>query len=122
MANRPSYLKRRLNSFAHAGRGVARFIQKEEHAKVHLVAAIVVVALGCWFGVSRTEWMLLILAIGLVFTAEMANSAIERLTDIAHPHFSEKAGLVKDLAAGAVLLAAIAAAAVGCLVFLPYFN
>lgn len=121
MASRPSYIRRRLLSFGHAGRGILRFFQREEHAKIHGLATVLVIGLGFYCSITVVEWMAVVGCIGLVLAMEILNSAIERLTDLAHPHFHEKAGLVKDMAAGAVLVAATVAAVIGALVFVPYF-
>ncbi|MBR2161574.1 MAG: diacylglycerol kinase family protein, partial [Bacteroidaceae bacterium] len=72
------------------------------------------------FGITRMEWVAVILCFSMVISAELFNSAVERLTDLAHPDLHPLAGKVKDIAAGAVLVTAIAAAAVGLIIFLPY--
>lgn len=74
------------------------------------------------FDVSRLEGGLLILAVGVVWAAEAANTSVEYLVDLVHPEWHPLAGRVKDLAAAAVLLAALAAAGVGMLVFLPHIR
>jgi len=73
--------------------------------------------LGFYFSLSVTSWALLILAAGAVWVAEAFNTAIEYLVDLVHPEWHEKAGRVKDLAAGAVLLISVSAALVGILIF-----
>ncbi len=83
------------------------------------MAGCAAIACGFWFGVSRGEWMAIVLCIGLVFAAEALNSAIEELADALHPDEHPGIGRAKDLAAAGVLLAAFAAAAVGLLIFLP---
>lgn len=74
---------------------------------------------GWWCGLARWEWISVALAAGGVWTAEALNTALEWLVDLAHPEWAEPAGRIKDVAAAAVLLAALAAAAVGVLVFGP---
>ena len=121
MQDQPSYIKRRINSFRFAGKGFWIFIRTEEHARIHLLAAAVVVAVGVGVGLARWEWCAVFGCIGLVFAAEMANSSIERLTDLVHPQQNDRAGHVKDIAAGGVLVAATAAAAISVVVFWDKF-
>ena len=86
----------------------------------HLLVMVLVIIAGIGFGISRMEWVAVILCFGMVISAELFNSAVERLTDLAHPDLHPLAGKVKDIAAGAVLVTAIAAAAIGLIIFLPY--
>ncbi|MGI4833244.1 MAG: diacylglycerol kinase family protein [Janthinobacterium lividum] len=118
-ARRPGLLRRRAASFGHALRGVAAALRTELHLQFHAVASVVVLALGAYLGLSRTEWALVALAVGGVWAAELANTAIEALTDLVSPGYHPLAGRAKDVAAGAVLLAALAALAVGVLVLVP---
>jgi diacylglycerol kinase len=69
--------------------------------------------------ISRTDWLAVVLAIGLVLVAEATNTALEELVNFVSPEYHKQAGIVKDVAAGAVLLAAIIALVVGLLVFIP---
>lgn len=89
--------------------------------KLHTLSAVIVVVLGFYFTITRTEWVLLILAMGMVISAEIMNTAVEKLTDLVTKEYHPLAGKAKDLAAGAVLVAAIAAAVIGLLVLGPYF-
>lgn len=109
----------RLASFKYASRGLLLLIKTQPNARIHLAISTLVTAAGIQLRISRSDWISVILAIGLVWTAEGLNTAIEFLTDRVSPEWSHDAARVKDVAAAAVLLAAIAAAAVGCLVFLP---
>ena len=93
---------------------------REQNITFHLLAASVVVMAGIFWGITRAEWLAVIICIGMVITAELFNSAIERLVDMVSPQWQRIAGEVKDIAAGAVLVTAIAAAVVGLLVFVPY--
>ena len=86
------------------------------------MATVVVVGCGFLFEVSRVDWLALVLAIALVWVAEAINTAIEFLTDLASPEYHPLAGKAKDVAAGAVLLAAIAAIAIAVIVFAPYID
>lgn len=114
-----SRLRRRADSFGHAFRGVASALGSEVHLRFHALATVVVLGLGFYFSISRTEWALVALAVGTVWTAELANTAIEALTDLVSPEYHPLAGKAKDVAAGAVLLAALAALVVGALIFAP---
>jgi diacylglycerol kinase len=112
--------RRRVASFGHAGRGVWSALRSEVHLRFHAVATMVVIGLGFYYGISRLEWALVALAAASVWAAELVNTAIEALTDLASPAWHPLAGKAKDVAAGAVLLAALGAVAVGALVFGPH--
>lgn len=109
----------RIKSFGFALKGLAEFFRTQHNAWIHAFAAAGVIIAGVLWDLERWEWAFLIISIGLVFISEAFNTAIEYLTDLVSPGFNEKAGKVKDLAAGAVLISAITAAAAGILVFGP---
>ena len=113
--------RRRVASFGHAGRGVWAALRSEVHLRFHALATVVAIGLGFYCGITRLEWALLALAVAGVWTAELLNTAIEALTDLASPAWHPLAGKAKDVAAGAVLLAALGALVVGALVFGPHF-
>jgi diacylglycerol kinase len=115
-------MKRRFNSFKYAFKGLSIFFRTQPNALIHLFAAVSVIIAGLWFRVSSQEWLWIILGIGLVFTAEAFNTAVEFLVDIVSPEYNPLAGKVKDLAAGAVLMAAITAFSIGVLIFWPYLS
>jgi len=94
-------------------------IKHEANFKIHILAAVVVIVLGIVLQISKIEWLVIILTIGVVMSAEIFNSAIEKLVDIAHPEQNKEAGLIKDMAAGAVLVLAFAAAVIGFIIFFP---
>ena len=112
--------RRRVASFGHAFRGVGSALRSEVHLRFHAVATVVVIGLGFYYDIARLEWALVALAVASVWAAELFNTAIEALTDLASPAWHPLAGKAKDVAAGAVLLAAAGAAVVGALVFGPY--
>ena len=114
-----SFLRARAQSFVAAGRGVVSLLAHEPNARLHAVATVVVIALGAWLGLSAGEWCWIVLAIGLVWVAEGLNSALEALADAVHPQRDPRVGRAKDAAAGAVLVAAIAAAVIGALILGP---
>lgn len=115
-----TYIKKRMSSFAFAGKGVAHTFRTQPNAKIHAVATMAVGAAGWWLDVAAGEWCVLFLAIGLVWVAELANTAIEHLTDLVSPEYHELAGRAKDSAAGAVLIAAAVSVLIGIIVFLPH--
>ena len=115
-------IRARIQSFKYAFRGIWLMVKGEHNFYIHITAAAAVINAGFWFEVSRADWLWLVLAIGMVMTAEGFNSAIEKLVDLKQPEQDPKAGKIKDLAAGSVLLAAITAAIIGGLVFWPYIQ
>lgn len=115
----PFSLKKRAKSFRFAFKGIYYMIKTQHNFWVQMCIVVLVIILGIVVEVDLSEWVMLVLAIGLVLAAETFNSALEKLTDIVRSEQDAQAGLVKDIAAGAVLIAAIAAAAVGFLIFAP---
>ncbi len=89
--------------------------------RVHLLAAVVVVASGFYFGITANEWCVVVICIGMVLAAEALNSAIEHLTDMVQPDHHPLAGKIKDMASAGVLIVAIAAAIAGAVIFRKYF-
>ena len=94
-------------------------IRRERSVWVHLVATVAVIVVAVWLQVSRLDWALLVLAIGLVWMAELMNTAVEAVVDLVSPEFNPLAKVAKDTAAAAVLAASLAASVVGLLVFGP---
>ena len=111
----------RLASFGHALRGLKVWLS-QPNARIQCVAGLVVVGLGLWCEVSAAEWTALVLAMGLVLSAEAMNTAVEKVVDLASPEWHPLARDAKDVAAAAVLLCSITAALVGLLVFVPYLR
>lgn len=112
-------IRARMKSFRFAWSGIARFLLQEHNAWLHGIATIAVIVLAGVVGVSKTEWLALVFAIGLVWLAEMFNTCIERIMDYLSKQQQPEIKFIKDLAAGAVLVAAITALVVGCIVFIP---
>ncbi len=110
----------RCAGFRHAFRGLGFVIRSEANARIHLVVTLAVVSAGLYFDLTVNEWCSVSLAIGMVLAVEVLNTAIERLVDIVSPEHNAAAGRVKDIAAGATLVAAICAAVVGILIFGPH--
>lgn len=114
-----NYLERRRAAFGFAAKGVRQLLSSQPHAQLHLASALVVVIAAAYFRVSSGEWCILLLCIALVWCCEAINTAIECVVDLASPEFHPLAGRAKDIAAGAVLLAAGLAALIGAIIFVP---
>ena len=115
-------IRKQIRSFGFAWKGIIHGANREQNLRFHLCVALLTIFAGIGFGISRHEWIAVILCIGLVITAELMNSAVERVVDLASPEQHPLAGQAKDLAAGAVLVSAIAAIIVGAFIFLPYLT
>lgn len=118
-SHKPFRFNSRIKSIGFAIEGIIVFFKTQHNAWIHIVAAAIVVALGFILKINNTEWCLLSVAIVLVMLTEMLNTAVEFLTDMISPSYNPLAKKVKDVAAGAVLFAAIAAVIIGAIVFLP---
>ncbi len=112
----------RVHSGTHAVHGIVEMLRSQHNAWVHAAATLAVVVAGGVFGVSATQWCFLILAIMSVWVAEALNTAFEFLCDVASPDFHPLVKKSKDVAAGAVLLSALGAAAIGLVVFVPHLQ
>src|SRR5436853_5919769 len=117
---RPFQFTGRIRSFRYAIVGLVRMIRCQHNAWIHLIATIGVVAAGLFFHLFRDEWCWIVLAIVIVWTAEALNTAFEFLADATSPSFHPVVRDAKDVAAGAVLVTAIAAAIIGGIVFWPH--
>ena len=111
--------KDRIRSFRHAGNGLRVLVSGQHNAWIHATLTGVAIGLGFALRISGLEWCAIVIVIALVWVAEGCNTALELLADAAVPERNEKVGQAKDTAAGAVLVAAIAAATVAAIVFLP---
>jgi diacylglycerol kinase len=98
---------------------MAHVLRTQRNAWIHAVMTVVVVVLGIWLRIPAEQWPALLLAVALVWMAEFINSALEAIVDLASPGRHPLARVGKDVGAAAVLIAALAAAAVGLLIFLP---
>lgn len=112
-------ITRRLQSFAFAFSGLGAFLRSEPNGRIHLAATVAVIILAVLFHCSAGEWALLIIVMAMVWITELLNTAIEKIMDHLSPEIHPRVKWIKDVAAAAVLIAAIAAAAVGALVFVP---
>ena len=110
----------RLRSFRYAFAGVRLLFREEHNAQIHATITVLVVVAGVVLRVSPVEWAVLVICIGVVLAAEAFNSAVERIADYLTLERDDRIRDIKDLAAGAVLLCAIAAAIIGLIVFVPH--
>lgn len=116
-----SFFTGRLKSIGFAFRGAIKLITTEHSVMVQTSLAVIMIIAGFVFHISREEWMMQILAFGLVLGIESMNTAVEKIADFIHPEFHDRIGFIKDIAAGAVMFAALAAVAVGLLIYVPKF-
>jgi diacylglycerol kinase (ATP) len=112
----------RIRSFRHAIVGILRMIRCQHNAWIHAVATLIVLSAALFFHISAADWCWIILAISIVWIAEALNTAFEFLADAASPDFHPLVRDAKDVAAGAVLLTAIAASIIGIIIFWPYLK
>lgn len=113
-------LVKRAKSFTHAGRGLYVFIKSTHNAWIHLVVLALAITLGFYLHITVVEWMMLVLVSGFVLATEAFNTAIEIDIDLTSPEYHPYARDTKDVAAGAVLIAAITAGIVGIFIFGHY--
>ncbi len=111
----PSFFR----SVSHACAGLVHTFLTQRNARLHVIAALAAVALAAWLKVDSIRWAILLLTIGAVCAGETINTTVEALVDLLSPEWHERAKVAKDVSAGAVLLLAITAIAVGLLVLGP---
>ena len=109
----------RLKSFVFAWRGIIDFFKKEHNAQIHLTITVLVIILSVFLRVNKSETIAIVFSIALVWITEMVNTAIEKTMDFISLKRQPQIRVIKDLSAGAVLIAAIAAVIVGCIIFIP---
>lgn len=107
------------DSFGYALLGVVQALRSQRNLRIHVNVALFVVVAGWLFFINSLQWVFVILAIGLVMSLELVNTAIEAVVDLASPGYHPVAKLAKDASAGAVLVAAVAAAILGLLIYMP---
>jgi diacylglycerol kinase (ATP) len=116
-----AFFSGRLKSMGYAFKGAVKLITTEHSVMAQFSIGILLIFLGVYFNITKTEWLFQTLAIGLVLSIEGLNTAIEKIADFVHPKFHERIGFIKDIAAGAVFFAAITAIAIGIIIYLPKF-
>ncbi|MFT3826856.1 MAG: diacylglycerol kinase family protein [Chitinophagaceae bacterium] len=109
----------RVKSFGYAFRGIGSFVQSEHNAWVHLAATFTAIAVSIWLRISKTEFIAIIGVIGFVWVTEILNTCIEKMMDFISTQQHPQIKLIKDMAAGAVLVAAITALVTGLIIFIP---
>ena len=105
-----------FKSFVYAWKGIQLSL-KQRNFKIQITLGLLSVILGFLFKIYWSEWCIILICVGAVLTLEMLNTAIELLVDLVSPGFNEKAGRIKDLAAGAVLITSIFSAIIGLIIF-----
>ena len=117
------FVSGRIKSVGFAVKGAYKLVTTEHSVMVQFSIMIIMIFAGFYFHISREEWMIQVLAFGLVLAVEGLNTAVEKIADFIHPEFHDRIGFIKDIAAGAVLFAAFSAIAVGALIYVPkIFN
>ncbi len=119
MNNKKNIWKIRAKSFSYALEGLLTLLKDQPNARIHLVAALMAVAMGLFLGISHMEWIFICLCITLVISAEAFNSSLEYLADFVCAEKNHLIKKAKDVAAGAVLLTAIFSIVTGLFIFLP---
>jgi diacylglycerol kinase (ATP) len=117
MENLVNSLRKTRKSFKYAFKGIDYLLRHENNFRFHMLAAVFTIALGLSVGLTTSEWLVIIIMIGLVLMAEASNTALEKFLDVLHPEIHPTVAIAKDLAAGAVLLISITAAVVGLIIF-----
>lgn len=117
-----SFFIGRLKSFKYALLGAYKLITTEHSVMVQFFCGILVTVLGFVFGITKEEWILQTLAVGMVLAVEGLNTAVEKIADFIHPDYHKKIGFIKDISAGAVTFVALSALIVGLIIYVPYFR
>ncbi len=115
-----TYLKNRKNAFVYAFSGLWQSFMKEAHMKIHLLAAILVISAGFYFGISKWDWVCILGCITMVISFELINTALENLCDMVTREQHPTIKYIKDISAAAVLLICVFSAVVGLFIFGPY--
>lgn len=117
-----SFLGKRIRGGGYAIKGAWLLLKYEPSIQVQFVISILVCIAGYYFEITRTEWMFQLMAIGMVMSTEGLNTAIEAIADFIHPDYHSKIGHIKDVAAGAVFIAAFIAVIIAAFIYLPYLT
>ena len=112
----------RIKSFKYAFNGLRLFFINDHNGRIHLFAALIAIGLSFYLQLSASEWIAILAVITSVIVAEIINASIEKLADVVSPEYHPKIKVVKDLAAAAVLMAALLAVVVGLIIFLPKLS
>ncbi len=112
-------MKKFLRSFKYALEGIFTGLKEEQNMKIHIAIMILVIIFGILLKISKIEWIICIALFGIVISMELINTAIENTVDLITKERNEQAKIAKDVAAGAVLVSAIASAIIGLIIFVP---
>ena len=112
-------IRARAKSFQFAWQGIAAFLRREHNSWLHFIATVAVIILATAVGLSKTELLALVFAIGFVWVAEIFNTCIEHIMDFISTEKQPEIKFIKDLSAGAVLIAAVTALVTGGIIFIP---
>jgi diacylglycerol kinase (ATP) len=115
-----SFIKGRLKSVVYALKGAYKLLVTEHSVMIQFSLGILISIAGFYFDISKNEWLIQTLCIGLVLSIEGLNTAVEKVADFVHPDYHEKIGFIKDIAAGAVFFAALTAIVIGMIIYVPY--
>ncbi len=118
-SNKKFTFGKRMESFKYAIEGLLHLIRQEPNIRIHIIAAIAAIICGWYLDINKNEWLVLILCIGIVFTTEIINTAVENLCDYISPAYHHKIKIIKDLAAAAVLISALMSAVIAGCIFVP---
>ncbi|MBS1667999.1 MAG: diacylglycerol kinase family protein [Bacteroidetes bacterium] len=119
MENRRFSLMHQMKSFRYAFAGIRQLVLSEHNARIHLTATIAVIAMSLVFSVTKVEAIFITASIGFVWVAELFNTAIEKTMDFITKEKHPEIKLIKDFAAGAVLIASVTALIIGLIIFIP---
>lgn len=108
-----------VNSFKYAFEGIFTALKTEQNMKIHIIMMVLVIIFGIMLKINRIEWIMCIILFGFVISLELVNTAIENTVDLITQEKNPKAKIAKDVAAGAVLIAAITSAIIGLIIFVP---
>lgn len=108
-----------IDAFRNAFAGLAYFFKHERNGRLQLLIGIIIILLSIFLHVSLTEWLVIIICIGAVLSAEMMNSVLEKICNYVQPLVDPRIKIIKDVAAGAVLFICIAASIIGAIIFIP---
>lgn len=114
-----SFLVERLKSIKYSLNGIWYLIKTESSIKIQIFAALIITLAGFYFNISKTEWFAQTLIMSLVLVSESFNTVIEKLADFIHPNYHKKIGLIKDIGAGTVGIAAIMSLIIAGMIYLP---
>lgn len=114
------FITGRIRGGGYALKGAWLLIRHEPSIQVQFALAIIMTIAGFYFDITATEWIMQLLAIGLVMCTEGLNTAVENIADFVHADYHVKIGRIKDVAAGAVFFAAIIAVIIGGIIYIPY--